>query len=114
VRVPGRSAEEVTRASRFPVKLTQAQRKAVAEIAPEFADRLKLDEKNQRTSEFTLAEVQANKVKASTAVGQPGTGTKRNSLRAIVASTSQAIDRSESAKRVVSTRLGRGYRRHPR
>jgi hypothetical protein len=31
------------------VKLTQAQRKVVAEIAPDLADRLKLDERNQRT-----------------------------------------------------------------
>jgi hypothetical protein len=27
----------------FPVKLTQAQRKVVAEVVPELADRLKLD-----------------------------------------------------------------------
>ena len=43
----------------FPVKLTQAQRKAVAEIAPELAKRLKLDEKNQRAIPFTLAELRA-------------------------------------------------------
>ena len=43
----------------FPVKLTQAQRKAVAEIAPELTDRLKLDERNQRTIPFTLPELKA-------------------------------------------------------
>ena len=42
---------------RFPVRLTQAQRKVVAEVAPELADRLKLDERNQRTIHFTLAEL---------------------------------------------------------
>jgi hypothetical protein len=48
----------------FPVKLTQAQRKVVAEIAPELADRLKLNERNQRTIPFTLAELNTIKAKA--------------------------------------------------
>jgi hypothetical protein len=34
---------------RFPVRLTQAQRKVVAGIGPELAGRLKLDKRNQRT-----------------------------------------------------------------
>jgi hypothetical protein len=34
---------------RYPVGLTQAQRKVVAVIAPQLADRLTLDERNQRT-----------------------------------------------------------------
>jgi hypothetical protein len=33
----------------FPVRLTQAQRRVVASIAPELAARLMLDERNQRT-----------------------------------------------------------------
>ena len=41
------------------VRLTQAQRKLVAEIAPELADRLKLDERNQRTIPLTLTELKA-------------------------------------------------------
>jgi hypothetical protein len=40
---PSRQPEQ-----QFPVKLTQAQRKVVAQIAPGLADRLKLDEKPQR------------------------------------------------------------------
>jgi hypothetical protein len=36
----------------FAVRLTQAQRKVVAEIAPDLADRLKLDERNQRTTDL--------------------------------------------------------------
>ena len=39
----------------YPVKLTQAQRKVVAEVVPELADRLKLDESPQRTIQFTPA-----------------------------------------------------------
>src|SRR5262249_42374245 len=38
----------------FAVRLTQAQRKVVAEIVPELSERLKLDERNQRTIPFTL------------------------------------------------------------
>ena len=64
-----------------PVRLTQAQRKVVAEIAPQLADRLKLDERNQRTIEFSLAELKAIKEKAGQAIRQAGTGMVRNSLR---------------------------------
>ena len=38
-----------------PVRLTEAQRKVVAEIAPELTDRLKLNERNQRTIPLTPA-----------------------------------------------------------
>jgi hypothetical protein len=42
---------------RIPLKLTQAQRKAVADFAPDLTDRLKLGEPNQRVIDFTLAEL---------------------------------------------------------
>ena len=58
-----------------PVKLTQAQRRAVAEIAPELARRLKLGERNQRTIQFTLAELRAIREKAGAAVRHASTGT---------------------------------------
>ena len=76
----------------FLVKLTQAQRKVVAEIAPEFADRLKLDERNQRTIQFTLAELKAIKEKAGQAIRQAGTGMVRNSLRHVIDIATQALD----------------------
>jgi hypothetical protein len=65
----------------FPVRLTQAQRKVVAEIAPALADRLKLDERNQRTIPLTLAELRAIKEKAGKAMRHASTGMVRNSLR---------------------------------
>ena len=65
----------------FPVRLTQAQRKVVAEIVPELADRLKLEERNQRSIPFTLAELKAIKEKAAKAIRQASTGMVRNSLR---------------------------------
>jgi hypothetical protein len=79
---------------RCPVKLTQAQRKVVAEIAPELADRLKLDETPQRTLQFTVVELQAIKQKAETASRRKSRGVVRNSLRHVTDLTTQAIDRS--------------------
>jgi hypothetical protein len=56
----------------FPVRLTRAQRKVVAQLAPEMADRLKLNEPNQRSIIFTCAELRfLNSVRhALDAVGQ--------------------------------------------
>jgi hypothetical protein len=78
----------------IPVKLTQAQRKVVAEVVPELTDRLKLDERNQRTIMFTLAELKALKEKAGNAMRQASTGMVRNSLRHVTDLTAQALDRS--------------------
>src|SRR5262245_9037788 len=78
----------------FPVKLTQAQRKVVAEIAPELAERLKLGERNQRTIPFTLTELKAIKAKAGAAVRKATTGMVRQSLRHVTDLTAQALDRS--------------------
>jgi len=64
-----------------PVKLTQPQRKVVAQIAPGLADRLKLGEKPQRTIPFSLADLKAIKEKARGALRQGGTGRSRVPLR---------------------------------
>jgi hypothetical protein len=66
---------------RFPIKLTLAQRKAVAAFAPGLAGRLKLNEPNQRVVAFTVAELKAIKVKAQTAIRHASTGTERRPLR---------------------------------
>jgi len=42
---------------RLRCKLTEAQRRMVAELRPEFSSQLKLDEPNQRTVEFTRSEL---------------------------------------------------------
>jgi hypothetical protein len=78
----------------FPVTLTRAQRKVVAEIAPEFADRLKLDERNSRTIAFTQAELKAIQKKAGHAIPNARTGMVRNSLRHVTDLTAQALERS--------------------
>jgi hypothetical protein len=65
----------------------------VAEIAPALADRLKLDERNQRTIMFTLAELKALKEKAAKAIRHASTGMVRNSLRHVTDLAAQALDR---------------------
>jgi len=76
---------------RFPTKLTLAQRKAVAAFAPSLADRLKLDEPNQRVIDFTLAELKEIKAKAQTAIRQAMTGTERRPLRHVLDSAALAL-----------------------
>jgi hypothetical protein len=93
------------------VKLTQAQRKAVAELAPELADRLKLGERNQRTIPLTPAELKAIKAKAGQAMRHASTGLVRNSLRHVTDLAAQALDRSRgpgaipAAQRVYQFRI---------
>jgi hypothetical protein len=76
----------------FPVKLTQAQRRVVVEIAPRLARRLKLDDRGQRTIEFTLADLQTVKEKARSALRQAGTGRSRIPLRCVFQACGQAHD----------------------
>jgi hypothetical protein len=95
----------------FPVRLTQAQRKVVAEIIPALADRLKLDERNQRTIPLTGAELKAIKEKAGKAIRHSSTGMVRNSLRHVTDLAAQALDRSHglgaipAAERVYQFRI---------
>ncbi len=79
---------------RFPIRLTLAQRKVIADIVPEFASRLKLDEKNQRMILFTVNELADIRDKARVMMPQATTGMVRNSLRHVKDITAQAIERS--------------------
>ena len=76
---------------RFPIKLTEAQRKAVAKFAPKLADRLKLDEANQRVVEFTLAELKQIETKARTAIEEADTGMLRRPLRHVLDEATTAL-----------------------
>jgi hypothetical protein len=80
---------------RYPVRLTQAQRKVVAEIVPERAERLKLDEPDHLTIEFTVAELKIIQKQAAAGVRHASTGMKRNSLRHVADLTFQALYRSQ-------------------
>lgn len=80
---------------RFPLKVTQVQRKVVAEIASELSDRLKLDERSQRTVSLTLAELKAIRAKAGKAMRDANKGILRNSLRHVTDLAAQALERSQ-------------------
>lgn len=79
---------------RFPIKLTLAQRKLVAAAVPAFANRLKLDEPNQRIIEFTEAELKKLKVTTETAIQKTDTGYERRPLRLVLKATYQALSQS--------------------
>jgi hypothetical protein len=76
----------------LPVKLTQAQRKVVAEIAPGLAGRLKLGERNQRAIPLTLAELKAIQGKAGAALRHAISGRQENSLRHVLDTATHAIE----------------------
>ena len=83
--------------------LTQAQRKVVADLFPEFADRLKLDEKNSRTIPFTANELKIIRDKAEAARPHADTGMKRNSLRHVVDAVAKALYESEGIGSIPAT-----------
>src|SRR5947209_7583552 len=78
---------------RFPLKLSHAQRKAIAAFNPALAGRLRLDEPNQGGIDFTLAELKEVKAGAQAAIGQASTGTQRIPLRYVLDAATRALDR---------------------
>lgn len=77
------------------VLLTLAQRKVVADLLPELADRLKLDEKNSRTISFTATELQTIREKVEAARPHASTGMIKNSLRHVVEAVTKTLEESE-------------------
>jgi hypothetical protein len=77
----------------FPVLLTQAQRKVVALLFPDLADRLRLEEKNQRTIPLSLGELREIRKMAPAAVPHAQSGMVRTSLRCLTDITAQALER---------------------
>jgi len=89
------ATESFVTPSLSPVPLTQAQRKAVADIMSKLAGRLKLDERASRTISFTNAELQTIQQEVKEAIPNAETGMKRNSLRHIIDATTKAIENSQ-------------------
>jgi len=77
------------------VPFTCAQRKAIAEVVPEMADRLKLGEKKARTITFTSDELETIHLKAEQAIPKADTGMRRNSLWCIADAITKAIEDSQ-------------------
>ncbi len=85
---------------RFPLRLTMAQRNVVAELFPDSSARLKLDEANQRSVDFSLAEMSAIHETAHLALSRADSGMTRNSLRHIIDLTEQAIENFRGIGRI--------------
>jgi hypothetical protein len=83
----------------FPLKLTLAQRKAVAEFLTPLCERLRLDEPNERLVSLTLNEMRAIHETARLGV-QKTVGMKRYSLRHVVYVTEQAIERFQGIGKI--------------
>ncbi len=77
-----------------PLRLTQAQRRAVAGLLPDLAPRLLLENKNQRTLHFALAKMKEIATECTKAISKT-TGTERNSLRHVVEAAERGIEKSQ-------------------
>src|SRR5690606_36545983 len=77
------------------VLLTVAQRKIIAGLSPQLADRLKLDEKNSRTISFTAKELETIRQKAEAALPHARDRILRNSMRHLVNAVTKALEESE-------------------
>jgi len=84
----------------FPVRLTLAQRKVVAEVFSQFSERLRLDEPNERMVSFTLDEMRAIHQTVRLGIQPADSGMKRNSLRHVAFVTEQAIEHFQGIGRI--------------
>ena len=88
------------------VTLTAAQRRVIADLLPNVAARLKLDQKNPRTISFSAKELETIRDKANAARPCAPNGMVRNSLRHVVDAVTKAIDESEGIGSIpISERL---------
>lgn len=88
-----------------PVKLSEAQRKTLAELLPALAGRLKLGEPGQRTVSFTRTELKTVAAKATTGIRDADSGVKRNSLRHILYSAERAVAQAEEVGSVYQLKI---------
>lgn len=79
----------------FPVRLTYVQRQAIASLLPEYAGRLQLDQRSQRTLRLALSELRRIHSTCRAAVHHAATGAARNSLRLIINASNKAIEQCE-------------------
>ena len=90
---------------KIAVRLTLAQRVAVAELKPNLTERLRLNEKNERSFDFSIEEATAIKAAAGEAIHDAPTGMKRNSLRHIMDKLSAALDQLAAVGRVYQFKI---------
>jgi len=76
----------------FPVRFTIAQRLVVAEVLPEFSERMRLDESDQRVVELTVNEMNEIRKRVAPALRRFDSGMKRKSIRHVLDITDEAIE----------------------
>ena len=76
----------------YPLNLSQAQRRVIAEILPHLGPRLKLDESAQRTLRFPLDELKVIRELAAASMASARTGMIRNSLRHVADFARRAVE----------------------
>ena len=75
----------------FPLRLTQAQRRVVADFFPGYAHRLQLDEPDQRTPRFTLDELRQILAQCRRSYSKAKVGAKKTSMRHVIDLTGKAV-----------------------
>jgi hypothetical protein len=83
--------------SAFSLNLTHAQRKVLAEVLPNLAGRLKLDEAASRMTSFTRKELQDVAAKCKATMSKAANGTVRNSLRRIMGRAYEALEKHKES-----------------
>jgi hypothetical protein len=88
-------AEGTSPGPTISVSFTGAQRKALSEISPEIADRLKLHVNAARAIPFAADELETIRRRAEAAMSTAENRMKRNSFRHIVEGTTKALKKSQ-------------------
>ena len=89
------------------VRLTAVQRRAVADLLPEFRQRLKLDQQNPRVVEFTVEELKTVHEQVESARAKATSGVLRNSLQRVSDAVTKA--RRESLRTISHPDAARVY-----
>jgi hypothetical protein len=84
---------------RISLRLTEAQRKVVAEITPQLAGHMKLAEEGERTLALTTGELESIRVEAQREIRQ-GHGMRRNSLGHVIQAIDKAVETSRGLRAI--------------
>ena len=87
-----------TEEATFPLRLTEAQRRVIAGLAPHLQPRLLLDQANERTPRLTLAELKEIARVSRAPVPRAPTGMERNSLRHVADAAKEAVNKFSEGK----------------
>ena len=92
----------MTKEPTFPLRLTQAQRRAVAGLLPDIRPQLLLDQANQRVVRLTLDQIEFIAKTRLHPIPKAKTGMERNSLEHAVIFAQQAMDKYGKSKLAIA------------